>query len=94
MQLHSLLTATIALTPLAVSAAGTLGFAVGNVDVDSKCKTQQEYEDDFAAIKENSHAEIIRTYSSSDMFGNPCNTPSVVLPAAKAAGVKVLLGLW
>ena len=80
--------------PLAVSAAGNLGFAVGNTNADGTCKSQQDFEADFQAISQNTQAKLVRTYSSSDSFGNPCNTPSNVLPAAKSAGFQVLLGMW
>ena len=88
--------ASIALvaTPLAVSAGGTLGFAVGNTNPDGSCKVQSDFEADMKAIGGNSQSKLIRTYSSTDSFGNPCNTPSGVLAAAKSAGFQVLLGMW
>lgn len=88
------MTAALAAAPVAVSAAGQLGFAVGNTNTDGSCKKQSDFEADFKAIKSNTHSTLIRTYSSSDQFGNPCNTPSEVLPAAKSQGVQVLLGMW
>lgn len=94
MQLRDVLTTALTAAPLAVSAAGTLGFAVGNTNPDGSCKVQSDFESDFAAIQSNTDATLVRTYSSSDSFGNPCNTPSEVLPAAKSAGIKVLLGMW
>jgi len=94
MQLRDILSTALATAPLAVSAAGTLGFAVGNTNPDGSCKVQSDFEADFAAIQSNTAATIVRTYSSSDVYGNPCNTPSQVLPAAKSAGIKVLLGMW
>ena len=94
MQVRHILSTALATAPLAVSAAGTLGFAVGNTNPDGSCKVQSDFEADFAAIQGNTDAAIVRTYSSSDTFGNPCHTPSEVLPAAKSAGIKVLLGMW
>lgn len=94
MQLRTLLSAAVAAAPVAVSAAGSLGFAVGNTNADGSCKKQSDFEADFQAITGNTESTLVRTYSSSDQWGNPCNTPSEVLPAAKAAGVKVLLGMW
>jgi glucan 1,3-beta-glucosidase len=94
MQVRDLLSAVLATAPLAVSAAGTLGFAVGNTNPDGSCKVQSDFEADFKAIMANTDATVIRTYSSSDTFGNPCGTPSQVLPAAKSVGMKVLLGMW
>lgn len=94
MQYRAVLSFALLTAPLAVSAAGTLGFAVGNTNPDGTCKTQSDFEADFKAIQGNTDAQIVRTYSSSDQYGNPCNTPSQVLPAAQAAGIKVLLGMW
>ena len=94
MHLRDILSTALATAPLAVSAAGTLGFAVGNTNADGSCKVQSDFEADFKAIQSNTDATIVRTYSSSDIFGNPCGTPSQVLPAAKSAGIKVLLGMW
>ena len=87
-------TTALVAAPLAVSARGTLGFALGNTNPDNTCKQQSDFEADFQAIAANSEATLVRTYSSSDTYGNPCNTPSEILPAAKAAGFKVLLGMW
>jgi len=94
MQLHTLLSTALLATPLAVSAAGTLGFAVGNTNADGSCKKQSDFEADFKAIQSNTDAKIVRTYSASDQYANPCNTPSQILPAAKSAGIQVLLGMW
>lgn len=94
MQLRTIISTALAAAPLAVSAAGTLGFAVGNTNPDGTCKKTSDFEADFKAIKANTDAGIVRTYSSTDQFGNACDTPSAVLPAAKSAGIKVLLGLW
>ena len=89
----AIITALVA-TPLAVYARGTLGFALGNTNPDNTCKQQSDFKADFEAIAANSEAKLVRTYSSSDSYGNPCNTPSEILPAAQAAGFKVLLGMW
>ncbi len=94
MQLRDLLSTVLATAPLAVSAAGTLGFAVGNTNADGSCKVQADFEADFTALQDNTDAKIVRTYSSSDIFGNPCHTPTQILPAAKKANIKVLLGMW
>jgi len=95
MHFSTLIATAIAATPLAVSAAGTLGFALGNVLADgSTCKVQSDFEADFAAIAGASSARLVRTYSSTDQYGFACNTPSEVLPAAQAAGFQVLLGMW
>jgi len=94
MHVRTLVSAALAVAPAAVSAAGQLGFAVGNVNADGSCKKQSDFEADFAAITDNTQSKLVRTYSSSDSYGNLCNTPSEILPAAKNAGVQVLLGMW
>lgn len=94
MQIRTFVAVALAVAPAAVSAAGQLGFAVGNTNPDGSCKKQSDFEADFEAIKDNTQSTLVRTYSSSDSYGNPCNTPSEILPAAKTAGVQVLLGMW
>jgi len=94
MHARTIVLAALAVVPAAVSAAGQLGFAVGNTNSDGSCKTQSDFEADFEAITDNTQSTLVRTYSSSDQYGNLCNTPSEILPAAKAAGVQVLLGMW
>lgn len=60
---------------------------------DASCKTQEDFAADFAVLKE--HSTIVRTYSAVDKATEPtCYVPGAILPAAKAAGVQVLLGLW
>jgi len=82
--------AAITLTPSVVTAAGTLGWALGNkLEDGSTCKTTSDYEADFDAIKENSGSTIVRTYSATD-----CDTAAQILPAAKSKGFKVVLGIW
>lgn len=94
MLFRTALTTALVAAPLAVSAKGTLGFALGNVNPDNSCKTQSDFTTDFQAIAKNTGSKLVRTYSSSDSYGNPCNTPSEILPAAQAAGFQVLLGMW
>lgn len=94
MQYRTLLFPMILATPLAVSAAGSLGFCIGNTNPSGSCKTTADFEADFKAIQTNTNAKMVRTYSSSDQYGNPCNTPSQILPAANSAGIQVLLGMW
>lgn len=53
------------------------------------CKFQSDYEKDFEAINEDSGSTIVRGYAASD-----CNTAQQILPAAKAKGFKVVLGVW
>ncbi|KAK4940634.1 glycoside hydrolase 3 protein [Elasticomyces elasticus] len=94
MHYRALLSVIILVAPLAVSAVGTLGFCLGNMNPDGSCKTTADFAADFTAIKANTDAKVVRTYSASDQDGHPCNTPSQILPAAKAAGMQVLLGIW
>ncbi|KAL2430639.1 Glucan 1,3-beta-glucosidase [Exophiala dermatitidis] len=94
MRFQTIFTIGLAAAPVAVSAGGILGFAVGNTNPDGTCKTQDDFKADFDAIQGNSRAQVVRTYSSSDQYGNPCNTPSEILAAAKETKIKVLLGMW
>jgi len=79
----------LSLAPLLVSAAGTLGFSLGTKHADGSCKDQADYEADFKAISAASGSKIVRGYSASD-----CNCAQYILPAAKAQGFKVILGIW
>jgi len=79
--------AALLAAPLAVSAAGTLGFALGATNPDTSCKQTSDYEADFAALKP--YTTLVRTYSTSQ-----CNTSLNILSAAKSAGFQVVLGVW
>ncbi|KAI4734998.1 putative glucan 1,3-beta-glucosidase [Aureobasidium sp. EXF-12298] len=79
----------LAFCPFLISAAGTLGFALGDKKADGSCKFHDDYEADFDAIKSNSGSTIVRIYAASD-----CNTAAQILPAAKIKGFKVILGVW
>jgi glucan 1,3-beta-glucosidase len=81
--------AVVSLAPSLVSAAGTLGFALGTKKSDGSCKAQADYEADFDAISSNSPAKIVRGYAASD-----CNFAQNVLPAAATKGFQVVLGIW
>jgi glucan 1,3-beta-glucosidase len=86
----SAVAAALAASPAVVSAAkGTMGFALGTKMGDGSCKTQQDYSDDFDAIKSGSGANLVRGYAASD-----CDMAKNALPAAKAKGFKVVLGIW
>lgn len=78
-------------TPAIVSAAtkGTMGFALGTKMANGECKTQQDYEADFDAIKAASGLTLVRGYAASD-----CDMAKNAVPAAKAKGFKVMLGIW
>lgn len=77
----------LAVTPAVVSAAGTLGYAIGNKKADGTCKSTTDYAADFDTLK--STSAIVRTYSASE-----CNTAQNILPAAADKGIKVILGIW
>jgi len=86
----STVAAALAASPALVSAAkGTMGFALGTKQASGDCKTQQDYSDDFDAIKSNSGSTLVRGYAASD-----CDMAKNALPAAKSAGFKVVLGIW
>lgn len=87
MRVTNILSAALVVSPLAVSAAGTLGFAVGNTNPDGSCKSQQDYEKDFDALT--GPTKVVRTYTS-----DGCDTAKNIIPAAKAKGFQVLLGVW
>lgn len=86
----SAVAAALAATPAVVSAAkGTMGFALGTKMGNGACKTQQDYMDDFQAIKASSGSTLVRGYAAAD-----CGMASLILPAAKQSGFKVVLGIW
>lgn len=68
---------------------GQMGFALGTKQPDGSCKTQTDYEEDFDAIADASGVKIVRGYAAAD-----CNMTKAILPAAKAKGVSVVLGIW
>jgi glucan 1,3-beta-glucosidase len=76
-----------ALPSLAVAASGSLGFALGAKNADGTCKSSSDYTADFKVLAH--HSKIVRGYSASQ-----CDTAAAILPAAKSAGVKVILGIW
>lgn len=79
----------LALAPTFVSAAGTLGFALGTKLPDGTCKTTSDYEADFDAIYSNTGSRLVRGYAASD-----CDYAKNILPAAKAKNFQVVLGIW
>jgi glucan 1,3-beta-glucosidase len=90
MRFSAVAAAALAVSPAVVAAAkGTMGFALGTKKADGSCKTQQDYADDFDAIKSQSGATLVRGYAASD-----CDMAQNALPAAKAKGFKVVLGIW
>ncbi|KAL5606711.1 hypothetical protein BROUX41_003107 [Berkeleyomyces rouxiae] len=81
--------AIMAAFPAVVSADGMLGFAVGAVNPDNSCKSQQTYEAEFDAIAAASGSRIVRVYAAGQ-----CDTAKNILPAAKVKGFQVVLGIW
>lgn len=85
---------TLAALPLLSSTAyaaavGQKGFCLGAViGSTTQCKTQQDYENDFDALA-TAGSSIVRVYAASQ-----CDTAQNILPAAKAKGFKVVLGVW
>lgn len=68
---------------------GTLGFSLGTKNADGSCKSTNDYEADFDAIKSNTGSTLVRMYAASD-----CDSAKNVLPAARNKGFKVVLGVW
>ncbi|KFY19457.1 hypothetical protein V491_04422, partial [Pseudogymnoascus sp. VKM F-3775] len=89
MRFSTIIPLALAAAPAVVSAAGNLGFALGDKKSDGSCKFQADWAADFKAISTVQTSKIVRTYSASE-----CNTAKEILPAAKAAGFKVILGVW
>jgi glucan 1,3-beta-glucosidase len=85
--MHSTTLLFAALPSLAAAASGTLGFALGAKNADGTCKTSSDYTEDFKVLQP--HSKIVRGYAASQ-----CDTAAAILPAAKSAGVKVILGIW
>jgi glucan 1,3-beta-glucosidase len=89
MRFSTFIPLALAAAPAVVSAAGSLGFALGDKKTDGSCKFQADWAADLKAISTVQSSKIVRTYSASE-----CNTAKEILPAAKAAGFKVILGVW
>lgn len=95
MRLSSVAAIAAASAPLAVSARGQLGFALGTRLEDGTCKGQSDYAADFTVLKET--ATIVRTYANidgGDASGPQCTILPDLLPAAAAADIQVILGIW
>lgn len=89
MRFSNVAAAAAVLAPSVVSAAGTLGFALGTKMGNGDCKSQSDYEADFDAISSHSGSKLVRGYAASD-----CDAAKNILPAAKSKGFKVVLGIW
>lgn len=89
MRFSTIAASALAVAPAVVSAAGTMGFALGTKKADGSCKAQQDYESDFDAISGSTAAKVVRGYAAHD-----CDFAKNILPAAKNKGFKVVLGIW
>lgn len=89
MRLSTLLPSLAALAPTLVRAGGTLGFAIGDKNADGSCKAQADWTADLSAIAAQTSARIVRIYAAAE-----CDTAKNLLPAAKAQGFQVVLGIW
>lgn len=89
MRFSTVAATALAAAPAVVSAVGSMGFALGTKEADGKCKTVDDYKNDFDAISSASGAKIVRGYAAND-----CDFAKNVLPAAKEKGFKVMLGIW
>ncbi|KAH0556043.1 hypothetical protein GP486_006015 [Trichoglossum hirsutum] len=87
MRFAKVLPIALAAAPAVVSAAGTLGFALGTKKPDGTCKSQSDYEADLDVVK--SKSSIVRGYAASD-----CDFAQNILPAAKNKDFKVIFGIW
>ncbi len=87
MRFSAVVPAVLAVAPVAVSALGDLGFAISAQNAAGTCKSQQDYEADFDALKP--YTSLVRGYDAAD-----CDFAKNVLAAAKTKSFKVILGLW
>jgi glucan 1,3-beta-glucosidase len=87
MRVAALISLLAAAAPALAAERGTFGLALGNENPDSTCKSIADYKKDFDAIKH--LTTLVRTYSASN-----CDTAKNIIPAAKAKGFKVVLGVW
>jgi glucan 1,3-beta-glucosidase len=87
----TLSTLAVALMMSGEALAGTYkGFSIGANRADGACKWEADWKKDFQAIKSwNKGFNAVRLYSADD-----CNTLVKAVPAAKATGMKILVGVW
>lgn len=66
------------------------GFNIGAQNADGTCKSQAQWAQDFKGMKNlPGNFKDVRVYAASD-----CNTLELAVPAAKDAGVQLLVGIW
>lgn len=87
MRFSTALSLALAASPAAVLARGNMGFSLGVKKPDGSCKQQVDFEKDFDVLKAHSHT--VRTYAAAD-----CGNTAFLVPAAKAKGFKLVLGIW
>ncbi|PGH21508.1 hypothetical protein AJ80_03176 [Polytolypa hystricis UAMH7299] len=87
MRFSSFVPLALAAAPVAVSAAGQLGFALGVKNADGSCKAAADFEKDFDVLK--AHTNTVRTYAASD-----CNNAPAIVKAAKSKDFKIIFGIW
>ncbi|KAH9845420.1 glycoside hydrolase family 17 protein [Teratosphaeria destructans] len=82
--------AAIAAAAIPFTNAYYKGVNVGANNPDGSCKTQQDWENAFNALKGTSqYFTSFRVYAASD-----CNTLEYAAPAAIATGTQLLVGVW
>lgn len=85
------LSSILSMSCLAASAqAYWKGFNLPATLPSGACKSVNDWKKDFAVVKSlPGKFNAVRLYASSD-----CNTLANAVPAAKASGVKALVGVW
>lgn len=84
------LAAGLLLLTAQASALTYKGFSLGANRADGACKYTADWKKDFQTIKSwNKGFNAVRLYACSD-----CNTLGKAVPAAKATGIKILVGVW
>ncbi|KAF7876546.1 hypothetical protein EAF04_001635 [Stromatinia cepivora] len=78
--------AAVASTPAVVASSGGFGFAYSPYMANSDCKTQDQVNQDFAAIPS--------SYSTARIYGTDCNQVTTALVAAKKYGFKIFAGVY
>ncbi|KAM5354562.1 hypothetical protein ACJ41O_001209 [Fusarium nematophilum] len=84
------LAAALLLLPGQAMAGTYKGFSIGANRADGACKYTADWKKDFQTIKGwGKGFNAVRLYACSD-----CNTLAKAVPAAKATGMKILVGVW
>ncbi|KAJ8063778.1 hypothetical protein OCU04_007639 [Sclerotinia nivalis] len=78
--------AAVASTSAVVASSGGFGFAYSPYMANSDCKTQDQVNQDFAAIPS--------SYSTARIYGTDCNQVATTLVAAKKFGFKIFAGVY